>query len=159
GSDRHRGDPHRATLTVAERVRRAADRLIGSIRRECLDHIIISNERGLRWALAAYVDYYLTSRTHLALNKAAPVSRSVATTADGEMVAIPCLGGLHHRYDRRAAYLATPPPALTTAAANDAIRDDTAAAVMPLEPIQTGCDNACSKKQSTIASRPRWVRV
>jgi transposase InsO family protein len=80
-----------------------AERLIGSIRRECLDHIIIGNERGVRRALAAYVEYYLNSRTHLALNKDAPVSRSVATSADGEIVAIPCLGGLHHHYERRAA--------------------------------------------------------
>jgi transposase InsO family protein len=80
-----------------------AERLIGSIRRECLDHIIISNERGLRGVLAAYVEYYLKSRTHLALSKDAPVSRSVATPAGGEIVAIPCLGGLHHRYERRAA--------------------------------------------------------
>jgi putative transposase len=80
-----------------------AERLIGSIRRECLDHIIIINERGLRRTLAAYVEYYLKSRTHLALNKDAPRSRSVATPADGHIVAIPCLGGLHHRYERRAA--------------------------------------------------------
>ena len=77
--------------------------MIGSIRRECLDHVIIINERGLRRVLAAYVEYYLKSRTHLALNKDAPVSRLVATPADGEIVAIPCLGGLHHRYERRAA--------------------------------------------------------
>jgi transposase InsO family protein len=80
-----------------------AERLIGSIRRECLDHIIIINERGLRRALAAYIEYYLKSRTHVALNKDAPVSRSVAAPGDGEIVAIPCLGGLHHRYERRAA--------------------------------------------------------
>jgi len=53
--------------------------------------------------LAAYVEYYLKSRTHLALSKDASVSRSVATPADGEIVAIPYLGGLHHRYERRAA--------------------------------------------------------
>ena len=80
-----------------------AERLIGSIRRECLDHIIISNERGLRRVLPAYVEYYLNSRTHLALDKDAPISRSVAMPADGEIVAIPCLGRLHHRYERRAA--------------------------------------------------------
>jgi len=80
-----------------------AERLIGSIRRECLDHVIIANERGLRHIMNAYVAYYLTSRTHLALPKDAPVSRSVATPADGRIVAIPHLGGLHHRYERRAA--------------------------------------------------------
>ena len=80
-----------------------AERLIGSIRRECLDHIVIINERGLRRVLAAYVDYYLTSRTHLALNKDTPVSRAAAAPDDGTIVAMPCVGGLHHRYERRAA--------------------------------------------------------
>jgi putative transposase len=80
-----------------------AERLIGSIRRECLDHIIVANERGLRRALHAYVAYYLTCRTHLSLDKDAPVSRPVATPTDGAIVAIPHLGGLHHHYERRAA--------------------------------------------------------
>jgi putative transposase len=80
-----------------------AERLIGSIRRECLDHVIIANERGLRRALKAYVEYYLESRTHLSLGKDAPISRSVAAPDDGAIVAIPHLGGLHHRYERRAA--------------------------------------------------------
>ena len=80
-----------------------AERLIGSIRRECLDHIVILNARGLRRVLNAYVDYYLKSRTHLSLDKDAPVSRPVAAPADGRIVAVPQLGGLHHRYERRAA--------------------------------------------------------
>ena len=80
-----------------------AERLIESIRRECLDHIIVANERGLRRVLHAYVDYYLKSRTHLALGKDAPASRPVAPPGDGAIVAIPHLGGLHHRYERRAA--------------------------------------------------------
>ena len=61
-----------------------AERLIGSIRRECLDHIIIGNERGLRRVLHAYVAYYLRSRTHLSLDKDAPVTRPVASLTDGE---------------------------------------------------------------------------
>jgi transposase InsO family protein len=80
-----------------------AERLIGSIRRECLDHVIIGNERGLRRVLHAYVEYYLQSRTHLSLDKDAPISRRVASPDDGNIVAIPHLGGLHHRYERRAA--------------------------------------------------------
>ena len=80
-----------------------AERVIESIRRECLDHIIVANERGLRRVLHAYVDYYLKSRTHLALGKDAPASRHVAPSGDGAIVAIPHLGGLHHRYERRAA--------------------------------------------------------
>jgi len=80
-----------------------AERLIESIRRECLDHIIVANERGLRRVLHAYVDYYLKSRTHLALGKDAPVSRPVAPPGNGAIVALPHLSGLHHRYERRAA--------------------------------------------------------
>ena len=79
------------------------ERFIGSVRRECLDHIIVCHESGLRRVLNAYVAYYLRSRTHLALDKDTPVSRPVAPPADGGIVAIPQLGGLHHRYERRAA--------------------------------------------------------
>ena len=53
--------------------------------------------------LRAYVEYYLRSRTHLSLQKDAPVPRQVASPADGDIMAIPHLGGLHHRYERRAA--------------------------------------------------------
>src|SRR5262245_28742775 len=81
----------------------SAEWLIGSIRRECLDHIIVANERGLHRALHAYVAYYLKCRTHLSLEKDAPVSRLVTTPTDGAIVAIPHLGGLHHHYERRAA--------------------------------------------------------
>jgi hypothetical protein len=80
-----------------------AERVIGSIRRECLDHIIVANARGLRRVLHAYVEYYLKCRTHLSLDKDAPVSRPVAIATDGAIAAIPHLGGLHHRYERRAA--------------------------------------------------------
>jgi len=80
-----------------------AERLIGSIRRESLDHVIIGNARGLGRVLHTYVEYYLKVRTHLSLDKDAPISRPVASGADGDIVAIPHLGGLHHRYERRAA--------------------------------------------------------
>jgi putative transposase len=79
------------------------ERFVGSVRRECLDHVIVCNRRGLRHVLNAYVEYYLHSRTHLALEKDAPTSRPVSPPADGGVVAIPPLGGLHHRYQRRAA--------------------------------------------------------
>ena len=65
--------------------------------------MIIGNARGLRRVLHAYIAYYLRSRTHLSLDKDAPISRQVASPADGDIVAIPHLGGLHHRYERRAA--------------------------------------------------------
>ena len=68
-----------------------------------LNHIIIANERGLRRALAAYIEYYVKSRTHLSLNKDSPVSRPIAPPAGGPIVAIPHIGGLHHRYERHAA--------------------------------------------------------
>jgi hypothetical protein len=79
------------------------ERLIGSIRRECLDHIIVWNERSLRRTLKDYFAYYQRSRTHLALAKDAPESRVVEKPESGRIVAIPQLGGLHHRYQRRAA--------------------------------------------------------
>jgi putative transposase len=79
------------------------ERLIGSIRRECLDHVIVWNERSLRRTLHSYFDYYARSRTHLALAKDAPERRAVEKPELGRIVAIPQLGGLHHRYRRRAA--------------------------------------------------------
>jgi putative transposase len=78
------------------------ERLIGSIRRECLDHCIILNERHLRRILADYLDYYHTSRTHLSLNRNAPLEREVQPPHEGKVVSIPQVGGLHHRYRRAA---------------------------------------------------------
>jgi putative transposase len=78
------------------------ERVIGSIRRECLDHVIVLNEPGLRRVLRQYVDYFNRSRTHLGLAKDTPVSRSVCP-GSGSIIAIPQVGGLHHRYDRLAA--------------------------------------------------------
>jgi len=79
------------------------ERLIGSIRRECLDHIIVFHERGLRRILQSYFDYYEKSRTHLGLAKDAPVPRAVQPPELGTVMARPQVGGLHHRYERRAA--------------------------------------------------------
>jgi transposase InsO family protein len=79
------------------------ERLIGSVRRECLDHVIIVNTAGLRRVLNAYVEYYMASRTHLALEKDAPLARPVARPTAGRVVAMAQVGGLHHRYERRAA--------------------------------------------------------
>jgi transposase InsO family protein len=77
------------------------ERVIGSIRRECLDHIIVFNEQHLRTVLRAYVAYYQRSRTHLALAKDAPAERAVQPI--GRIVVRPEVGGLHHRYERQAA--------------------------------------------------------
>ncbi len=79
------------------------ERLIGSIRRECLDHVIILNERHLRRILRSYVTYYHRSRTHLSLSKDTPEGRSVAPASTGKVIAFPQVGGLHHRYERLAA--------------------------------------------------------
>jgi putative transposase len=79
------------------------ERLIGSIRRECLDHVIVLNEAGLRRVLKSYFDYYERSRTHLSLGKDTPISRPIQLAAMGRVVEIPQVGGLHHRYERVAA--------------------------------------------------------
>ena len=79
------------------------ERVIGSIRRECLDHIVIFNERHLRRVLSSYVDYYQRTRTHLSLDKDCPDTRPIQPRGIGEVVSIPKVGGLHHRYDRIAA--------------------------------------------------------
>jgi putative transposase len=81
----------------------AIERFIGSVRRECLDHVITSMAAGLYRILKEYVEYYQQSRTHLALDKDAPVSRPVSPSTAGRIIAIPQVGGLHHRYERTAA--------------------------------------------------------
>src|SRR5919106_1979592 len=73
-----------------------AERLIGSIRRECTDHVIVFGERHLRHLLRSYLDYYNETRTHLALDKDTPISRAIE--AVGRVFGCPVLGGLHHRY-------------------------------------------------------------
>jgi putative transposase len=76
-----------------------AERLIGSIRRECLDHVIVFSERHLRRLLRSYLAYYNTTRPHQALHSDSPHSREVQPPA-GRIVATPLVGGLHHRYQR-----------------------------------------------------------
>jgi len=76
------------------------ERLIGSIRRECLDHVLVLGEAHLRGILRAYADYYNRVRTHLALGNDTPLGRPVQAT--GSIVTIPFLGGLHHQYARMA---------------------------------------------------------
>jgi transposase InsO family protein len=80
-----------------------AERLIGSIRRECLDHVIVLGERHLRRILTEYFEYYSRSRTHLSLEKDAPEPRTTEGPENGKVVALPRVGGLHHHYTRRAA--------------------------------------------------------
>jgi len=80
-----------------------AERSIGSIRRECLDHIIVLNKSSLRRILKSYFDYYQHSRTHLSLAKDTPEPRAIQLPELGPVVEIAEVGGLHHRYERRAA--------------------------------------------------------
>jgi transposase InsO family protein len=79
------------------------ERVVGSIRRECLDHVIVFDESSLRRILRSYFDYYHRSRTHLALGKDSPEPRSIQSAEMGRVVSSPQVGGLHHRYERRAA--------------------------------------------------------
>jgi putative transposase len=79
------------------------ERVIGTIRRECLDHMIVLSERCLYRHLRSFVDYYHRSRTHLALDKDSPEPRVIQPPGSGRIIAIPEVGGLHHRYERRAA--------------------------------------------------------
>ncbi len=78
------------------------ERLIGSIRRECLDHVIVFNERHLKRLLGSYVRYYLAARTHLSLDKQCPDPRPVQPLEKGKVIALPHVGGLHHEYRRAA---------------------------------------------------------
>ena len=79
------------------------ERIVGSIRRECLDHVIVWNERSLRRSLRNYFAYYRRSRTHLSLGKDSPEPRPIQPLEMGPVVVLPQVGGLHHRYERRAA--------------------------------------------------------
>jgi hypothetical protein len=79
------------------------ERVIGSIRRECLDHLIIFSERQLRRLLSSYFSYYHGSRTHLGLKRACPMPRRVEAPDIGPIASEPMVGGLHRRYFRRAA--------------------------------------------------------
>ena len=77
------------------------ERVIGSIRRECLDHVVVLNEESLRRTMRSYLSYYHRSRLHLSLDRDSPDGRPVQSV--GKIMAIAEVGGLHHRYERRAA--------------------------------------------------------
>lgn len=79
------------------------ERVIGSIRRECVNHLIVLGERHLKRVLRAYVDYYNHTRTHLSLEKDAPIARESQNIEDGNVISIRRVGGLHHEYRRMAA--------------------------------------------------------
>ena len=79
------------------------ERLIGTLRRECLDHVVVLNDTHLRRRLSQYLIYYHRARTHLSLDKDAPEPRLVERLEQGRIVETPLVGGLHHRYTRQAA--------------------------------------------------------
>jgi transposase InsO family protein len=79
------------------------EQVIGSLRRECTDHVIVTGAAHLRRVLREYVAYYNADRTHVALDKDSPATRPVLPPGHGRVIALPRVGGLHHRYDRRAA--------------------------------------------------------
>ena len=81
-----------------------AERVIGSIRRECLDHIIVLGSRHLKRVLTQYVDYYNGVRTHLSLRKDSPDRRPIQFSSEGRVVELKKVGGLHHQYIRKAAW-------------------------------------------------------
>jgi putative transposase len=79
-----------------------AERVIGSIRRECLDHLIVLNADHLRRILPGYFKYYHDSRPHLSLERNSPEPREIEPPSQGKIISIPQVGGLHHRYSRAA---------------------------------------------------------
>ena len=79
------------------------ERLIGSIRRECLDHVIIFDAHHLRGVLSSHFQYHHNTRTHLSLDKDCPQTRPLHPPTAGKIIAFPVVRGLHHRYERRAA--------------------------------------------------------
>jgi len=96
--------PHRSlAVQSTARANGVIERFIGSVRRECLDHVIVFNAAGLRAILKSYVAYYTNSRTHLSLENDSPEPRAVTPTGNGRVIAVPQVGGLRHRYERRAA--------------------------------------------------------
>ncbi len=80
-----------------------AERFVGTLRRDCLNHVIVLSENHLRRIVRNYLSYYHSSRTHLSLNKDAPEPRAIEPPQSGEVTTLPQVGGLHHRYTRRAA--------------------------------------------------------
>ncbi len=78
------------------------ERLIGSIRRECLDHVIVINESHLLRVLKSYFQYYHECRPHMSLGRNSPMPRAIEPAERGQVIAIPQVGGLHHRYARAA---------------------------------------------------------
>jgi len=80
-----------------------AERLLGTVRRDCLNHVIVLGEAHLRRTLTRYFRYYHNFRTHLSLEKDAPTPRAIHQASVGQVIEVSEVGGLHHHYERRAA--------------------------------------------------------
>jgi len=78
------------------------ERIVGTFRRECLDHMIILNEKHLRSVLKEYSEYYNRIRPHLSLNRNSPIPRIIEKIENGDVTSTEILGGLHHSYSRAA---------------------------------------------------------
>lgn len=92
------------TARKAPMMNAICERVIGTLRRECLNHCIILNERHLHRLLTEFIDgYYHTNRTHQGLNNDCPEPRAIESPENGPVLSTPILGGLHHRYTRKAA--------------------------------------------------------
>jgi transposase InsO family protein len=83
--------------------RASVERVIGTIRRECLDHVIVFQPASLSRHLHRFLEYFHQSRCHLSLEKDPPEPRPVQQPEQGRIIRVPQVGGLHHRYERRAA--------------------------------------------------------
>jgi transposase InsO family protein len=91
------------TPVEAPRANAFCERFLGSLRRECLDYMLILSERHLRHIVTEYVTYFNQARPHQGINQRIPCGSHVSDQTDGEIVGIPILGGLHHDYRRKAA--------------------------------------------------------
>jgi len=117
------------------------ERLIGSIPRECLDHVIVLGEKHLRRILRSYFEYYQESRSHLSLGEDHPSARTVQPPEVGAVVEIAQVGGLHHRYERHAAqgalehFVRRPSPTRSLPVGNPRLADRE---VLARQPIQEG---------------------
>jgi transposase InsO family protein len=91
------------TPVRAPRANAYRERFIGSVRRECLDHMLILSEKHLRRFVSEYVQYFNADRPHQGIDQRIPAGPGALPSVEGEIVARPVLGGLHHAYSRRAA--------------------------------------------------------
>ena len=91
------------TPVEAPRANAFCERFMGSLRRECLDYMLILSEQHLRRIVKEYITYFNQARPHQGIHQCIPCNPSLPEQTDGEIVGMPVLGGLHHDYRRKAA--------------------------------------------------------